>query len=191
MSNRSSHRLVYFMISFLTMALIVFLLGNLFRYFHSNNVVVNKYDIGLSQLRNHNPPLSWLEDDPDIKGEINKYIRKEITDAYLDAWGILNLSIKEQLDLGLKENFTETKAKQLRSALKADHGIRREDLSHNLNLHFISYDKQVVSFTDKEMILQICVMDRTKKSCVMDTSDYKVLMTLNDGRWRVNKMVRL
>lgn len=191
MKKANTNRIIYSVMTFLVLGLSVFLLSNIIRYFHTGQTVVNKYDVGLSQLLHHDPSTKWLRDDADIKGEINKYIRKDIEEAYLDAWGILNLSIKEQVDLGLKENFTDIKAKQLSNYLKSSHPINREDKNHNLQLHFISYDKQVVSFTDKRMQLETCIVENGIKSLIKDTSDYKVIMTLKDGKWRINKLVRL
>jgi len=153
--------------------------------------MTNKYDLGLNQLSTHNPVCKWLADDSDIKGKMNPYLRKEIEESYLDSWGILNLSIRHKTDLGLRENFTDKKAKQLTGMLSSQDSIIREDRSHNLHLHFISYDKQVVSFTDKDVVLSTHIKSISGSILKMDTSDYKVIMTLNDGKWRVNKFIRI
>lgn len=176
--------------SIVLLSIVVLCLSKCLAYFHTGAHQVNKYDLGLNQLKDHNPELSWLEDDKDIKGEINPFIRKEIEEAYKDAWGILNLSTKNQTDLGLEENFTKTKAEQIRSNFNERSGLQKEDLSHLLKLHFISLDKQVVAFSDKKMLSQIKSTASTNVVLYKDTSSYKVVMTLNDGKWRVNKLHR-
>ncbi len=183
-------RVTYYVFFLLTLAGSTYLLSIVLQFFLSGAKTVNKYDLGLGQLSNHNPECTWLPDDEDIKGVINPFLRKDIKKAYLDAWGILNLSLKHESDLGLAENFTDTKVDILSRQLSSQDTIIRDDLEHNLQLHFLSYDKQVASFTDRAAVLQTTVKSGPNSLSKRDTSDYKVVMTLNDGKWRVNKFVR-
>lgn len=183
-------RLPYYFIFISILIGIVWILSSVFQYFHTGAKPINKYDLGLNQLAFHQPTVNWLKDDKDIKGTINPYLRKDIESAYLDAWGILNLSIKHKTDLGLAENFTEKKVKQIAEQLDSRDSILREDKVHNLKLHFISYDKQVVSFTDRGMQMETTIKSLEDNIYLEDKSNYKVLMTLNDGKWRINKMLR-
>ena len=97
---------------------------------------------------------------------------------------------RHKSNLGLEENFTDTKVDILSRQLSSRDTIIRDDLDHNLQLHFLSYDKQVVSFTDRAVILQTTIKAGPQTIRKIDTSDYKIVMTLNDGKWRVNKFVR-
>lgn len=187
----SISRIVMSGFTILLLSVVIYGLASIFSYFHSSTGTVNKYDVGLSQLAHHTPPVTWLPDDPDIKGEINPYVRKEIEQSYIDAWGILNLSIQHQADLGLKENWSDRKTKQLTNTFTSSATIIREDLNHNINLHFISYDKQVVSFTDERVGLSTRIEHKGYVTTQTDTSDYKIIMTLDDGKWRVNKFLRV
>lgn len=183
-------RVTYYILFLFTLALSTYLLSISFQYFLSGATTVNKYDLGLGQLSNHNPKCTWLADDENIQGVINPFLRKDIKKSYLDAWGILNLSLRHKSNLGLEENFTDTKVDILSRQLSSRDTIIRDDLDHNLQLHFLSYDKQVVSFTDRAVILQTTIKAGPQTIRKIDTSDYKIVMTLNDGKWRVNKFVR-
>ncbi len=192
MATRSSISRFYLSIlSLIVLSLFVYSLATLISYFHSSTAELNKYDLGLNQLAEHQPMVTWLPDNADLRGEINPYIRSDIEKAYVDAWGILNLSILNQTDLGLNENWSDRKTEQLRQALSSENIIDRKDLHHNIKLHFISLDKQVVSFTDERVATKTKVKWQGQETIYTDTSDYKVLMTLDDGKWRVNKMVRM
>lgn len=160
---------------------------------HFKNVIdsPNLYAIGQDLLQDHKPTLNWLSDDPDIKGEMNKYLRKEIAQAYSDAWGILNLSLKEKKDLGLSENFTEAQIPKIISSFSSLHIIDRTDLHHDLQLHFVSLDKKIISFTDRKCVIETKIKNSSSEIITQDTSEYKIVMTLDDGKWRVNKFIRI
>jgi len=180
----------YAALMLIIMSLTVFLLATLLSYFKTGAQEINLYDQGVLLLDDHNPEIQWLPDDSDIQGEMNQYLRKEITQGYSDAWGILNLSMKAGRDLGLEENFSEHQSEILREDLNKRNQIIRDDLSHNLKLHFLSLDKQVISFSDIQMISQLSLMDEERIVEMVDTSAYQVIMLLNDGKWRVDKIIR-
>ena len=94
----------------------------------------------------------------------------------------------EGRDLGLRENFTERKTRIIQEAITSSQPVYRSDLKHLLKLHFISLDRQVVSFSDHKAISEITTLNN--KVIYSDTSSYQVVMTLDDGKWRINKMVR-
>lgn len=186
--SSSKTRWPYALILLLILCLSVALLSKVLSYFKTGANENNIYELGHHLLSAHQPDIHWLNDDPNIGGEINEYLRDEITQSYSDAWGILNLSMAEAKDLGLKENFTELKTKNLIQNIISSAPIIRDDLSHKLQLHFISLDRQVVSFTDVESVSSISFP--TSNLSYRDTSAYAVVMTLSDGKWQINKLLR-
>lgn len=172
------------------LGLCLFALASVLSYFNTGAEEISKYDLGVHQLSDHNPQVTWLADDKNIKGEINQYTRTEIEESYIDAWGILNLSIANQEDLGLSENFTKTKVSQIKESFYSNSSINRSDLNHNLKLHFISYDKQIVSFTDFNMEMETNLTSTNYQYTYRDTSSYAIVMTLQDGKWKINKFQR-
>ena len=190
MTMGKSNRLWGLAVGWIVLCLCLYGLANVLSYFKSGAQEVSKYNLGVHQLSDHKPKTKWLKDDEDIKGEINPYVRKDIEQSYLDAWGILNLSLKEQKDLGLKENFTTTKVKQITENFNSNIKFIREDIEHNLKLHFISLDKQVTSFTDHSVIMKTEFIKEDTSIILHDTSTYSIVMTLQDGKWKVNKFHR-
>jgi len=176
MARKKSNRILGMAVGGLGLSLCLFALANVLSYFKTGAETVNKYDLGIHQLSNHNPNLKWLTDDQDIKGEINPYIRREIEQSYKDAWGILNLSLLHQKDLGLSENFTKTKVAQITEGFSFTSSINRSDL--------------IVSFTDYKMESETLIESNGFYYSLRDTSNYKIVMTLQDGKWKVNKFYR-
>lgn len=165
--------------------------SRVFSYFKEVTDAPNLYAIGADLLGDHDPKITWLPDDPDIKGEMNKYLRAEIEKAYGNAWGILNLSKKERKDLGLVENFSQGQVDKIVHSFNSSKSINREDLLHNLQLHFVSLDKKIISFSDHSCISHTTIQNNNTQVSIKDTSDYKIVMTLDDGKWRVNKFIRV
>ncbi len=187
-TSSSRTRWPYAIILLLILCLSVAALSKVLSYFKSGADANNIYELGHQLLSTHQPKIDWLNDDTNIGGEINQYIREEITQAYSDAWGILNKSMAEAKDLGLKENFTELKTKRLGRNISSTTPIIRDDLSHKLQLHFISLDRQVASFSDVEATSTIKIP--AHNISYADTSAYAVVMTLSDGKWQINKLQR-
>ncbi len=190
MTTKRSSRIWGIALGWLVLSLCFYGLANVLSYFKTGAQKVSKYNLGVHQLSDHKPQTKWLPDDEDIKGDINPYVREDIEKSYIDAWGILNLSLKEQKDLGLKENFSKTKVEQITNKFNASSIITREDLKHNLQLHFISLDKQVVSFTDRNVIIRSEIISENSTVILQDTSTYNIVMTLQDGKWKINKFYR-
>ena len=187
-TNHPKQRWLYACLALVVLGLGVAIVSNLLAHFKTGADQVNIYDLGLNLLDDHQPEIKWLPDDKDIAGEINEYLRQEITEAYSDAWGILNLSMAEGRDLGLIENFTESKTRLIQEAITSPQSVYRSDLKHLLKLHFISLDRQVVSFSDLSAVSTITTFEN--RVSYSDTSIYNVVMTLDDGKWRINKLVR-
>jgi len=184
------YRLFYILFTCVMLVMALILLSRILGYVHSGAASENTYELGIAQLKNHKPQMEWKEDDLDVRGEITDYLRLELTQAYSDAWGMLNLSIIENKDLGLEGYFTKPKIEVINKLEYDGMVIHRSDLNHNMKLHFISLDNQVISFTDSDVVLETTFNVQGHSVTLKDTSDYKIIMTRNDGRWLVNKLVR-
>jgi hypothetical protein len=140
-----------------------------------------------------NSTVEWLEDDDYIKGEINKYVRSDIGKAYARAWHIRDLSIYHQKDLGLIEHFSDPLKEKIMNAYTdlGNDTIHSKKLTHNLKLHLISYDKQVVSFSDIDSHQLSIVYNNNRQDTINSIRSYNVVMTLDDGVWRIRQLKQL
>lgn len=195
-------RILAAILAVFVLGFIVLTLSKVFSYYKISSQIVNVYDKVVSEFDHHHPHLKWLPDGENIVGKINPFLRKEIQSAYLKAWASSNLSIRDQKDLGLEEHFTDELRYKISQHLNEESAIHNQDsrnrnvkiesidLNHEIELKFVSFDKQVVSFTDSN-VKTLQRIGATNKTAVHESIyNYKVVMTLDDGKWRINKMIR-
>ena len=174
------------------LVLLLFTLSKVFASFKGATNVVNIYKKVSSEFDHHHPYFKWLPDGENIVGKINPFLRSDISKAYLRSWASANLSIRDQKDLGLAEHYTDEMRSKITQYFDGDYDnvIESIDLNHELELHFISFDKQVVSFTDRNVRTIQRIKNEVQTPIQEEVFNYNVVMTLDDGKWRINKMVR-
>lgn len=133
--------------------------------------------------------LSWLN--YIAKGiSLNEYLRKEIAEDYLKAWQLKNLhtDISGLSNTNYLDERIVEKSQNLHVADQLDNA-KQIDLSHHLDLHFISLDRSIVSFTDKEVSLLSRIEYKDGSiSYFRDTCQFEVLMRLTDGSWKIENL---
>ena len=196
MNSKAHYIQRFFAAIVLIMALVAMtaLFSKVFSNYKKSTGTVNIYQKLSSEFDHHHPHLRWLPDDDNIEGNINPYLRKEIMSAYLKSWASANLSQFKQQDFGLVEHFTDDLRRKINPEnfhqLKPSI-IESTDLNHEIKLHFISYDKQVVSFTDKNVRVLNRYKTGDKTTLSEESFSYEVVMTLDDGVWRIDKMLSI
>jgi len=189
--NKLLSRLLYTICYFITTALILYGLSQVIQYF-STGATDSIYNVDSVLFEKAPSKTEWLDDDDNIIGDMNKYLRKEIEESYAKAWHIKNLSHYHKKDLGLKEHFTKFLQDEIKADLNTDKNtIETTSRMHNLKLHLISFDKQIVSFSDFNSVREIKISNETENYSILDTSSFKILMTLDEGKWRVKKLHKI
>jgi len=170
---------------------VLIVVNNLLKYFKRSEPSKNLFIEVSNQFDHHHPQVKWLEDAKDIGGEINPYLRKEIEQAYLDAWAVSNLYSITKESSGLPEHFTDPLVEKITQPTNSDLAfqIEKSDLNHELQLKFISLDKQVVSFKDSNVRLLSKIETHNSPIIMDEIFEYSVLMILSDGRWKIDKLV--
>ncbi len=121
---------------------------------------------------------------------------KNIEKDYLNAWYIRQLAYTQNDTYGIENFYTDCSRVNLYQNVQLNNrqGVRVEasTLAHNPDLEFYSANGQLVVFTDKNVVeFQTTYKDDTRLFSSKDTSDYQVMMLLEDGHWRVRHMVRM
>jgi len=184
-------RILYAIIFLVVSVFFLYSISKLLAYFNTG-AGDNIYYLSEEIFDAPNSVVEWLEDDQYIKGEINKYIRSDISKAYARAWHIRDLSIYHQKDLGLVEHFTDPLKEKIiyaYSDLSSD-SISTQRITHNLKLHLISYDKQLVSFSDIGSQHHSITHTDNRQDTINDTRNYDIVMTLDDGVWRIRQLTQ-
>ena len=185
----SGHRILAAAVLLAMLCASTLLISRVTAHYHSGSAQIKKTMAAQDILESHNPNIFWKSDAG--TPYLNQHLRTDMAKAYGDAWGILSLSMAAGRDLGLNEHFTDRYAEHVRTTLMDNSQLLRTCLSHKLQLHFMSLDHQIVSLTDHQHVSEVTIMDAGYSYERTDTSAYKVIMILEDGKWRINKLSRI
>lgn len=174
--------------------LTVALFAKVLIYFNSGADRNKLLNIGQEFYQEHIPNVSWEQSAGFVGVEMNEYQEEIIRRDYLLAWHLLNSSIKESSTDQLKAYFTDTLCLQIKNQqeLNTSYAIEQVDLNHEIAIHLYSYDKQVVAFTDKCVLIHKKAYDDKGQLIyqVETINDFQVIMVLEDGRWKISHLHR-
>ncbi len=184
-------RLLAAVICLLVMFSAVMILGAIEAYYKQGAEAEPMLHLTKDLLTSHHPEVAWLPDSKNLEGEINMYLRASISEAYAESWHMANLCLKNKSELGLADYFGERLAEAQKAAFPSnDTKIERVDLKHHLKLHLLSLDKRLVAFSDSAVWLKKSIQSHPEGPAIVQDfqHSYSVIMTLEDGRWRVIEM---
>lgn len=116
--------------------------------------------------------------------------QNKIEQDYLDAWYVKNLALFTGDDAGIYDHYTESAREKVREliAYNAIQNIKIESttLSHHITLDFYSADGTLAVLTDRkvhgtEQIYQNETFIQQREF----NNDYRIILLLEDGFWRV------
>lgn len=119
---------------------------------------------------------------------------QNIEKDYMFAWQIRNNAYRTNTSGGLNGYYTDSAKNEFMRIIKvnADRKIQINGtrLTHNIDVKFYSADGQMVVFEDKNVAqINQFIQDDIMLNTQQQLADYKVMMLLEDGYWRVRHMV--
>lgn len=133
---------------------------------------------------------TWLPDPPDPGRVVSPAVRREVTSDLARAWIQLAQAHRSASPDGLDTYFTDRALDAVTEAVAQADGTHRLDVtSHTLSLRFHSADGQVIGLSDeltvgRADVVGDAVIERQQVEA------YDVILTLEDGTWRVTHLVR-
>ncbi|MBU3025102.1 glycoside hydrolase family 2 TIM barrel-domain containing protein [Zobellia galactanivorans] len=118
----------------------------------------------------------------------------EIERDYLSAWQVRNAAYANNLPYGVADYYTDSMRTELFKItelnLKNKVSLQTTTLEHHPKLEFYSTDGKLVVFTDKNVsAYEEVYHNETLVAKRKLLSDYKVMLLLEDGFWRVRHLV--
>ena len=115
---------------------------------------------------------------------------------YLESWYTRNKALSTADIAGIEDTYTQLARKNLSNLLAYNMAqnitVESVNLSHQLNLDFYSADGQLVVLTDNGVTTHTRVFqDGVFKMETEEISNYKIVMLLEDGHWRIRHMEKL
>jgi len=127
---------------------------------------------------------------------MSKQILGEIERDYKRAWYVRNLAFRTNDMQGLKDYYTDSSLVKLKRILafnkEEDTHVLTTTLNHNPDLEFFSADGQLVVFQDNNVTRYSQTFKKDKLLfSKKDTTNYRVIMLLEDGFWRIRHLLEV
>ena len=169
-------------------------LGKTLAYFKTGADNVEIHVINTNILKDHHPKVSW-QDDEIVDGRIvNDYMRSDIEKAYVEAWYVANMSLANKDDSHLKDYFADKALEWIQDEVNDSSAftLHQTELNHNLQLNHFALDNQLAAFSDMGVKVLRKILGAEGEIIYEEEKvfDYKVVMTLDDGRWRIRHLVK-
>ncbi len=175
--------------------LILFGLSQILAYLSTGADRSNMLHLDVKRTEVYLPELNWESlENPGRPMEMQTL--GDLQKDYLDAWYVRNVAYQTNQPYGIEDYYTDSARVNLFSLIEwnksQDIHIESTTLNHSPFLDFYSADGQLVSFTDKQVVqYQKIYKNNELIATVQDTSDYQVVMLLEDGFWRIRHQVKL
>jgi Cellulase (glycosyl hydrolase family 5) len=194
-NNKNSIRFVLIASFILLNVLLLFGLNSILAYLNSGADRNSMLHLEKETVNTYLPKVSW-EEMNNVGRPMEPNTLKTIEKDYLFSWYIKNKSLQNNKKQGIEDYYTQNARINLYNSidynLKNKISIESTTLKHHPKLEFYSEDGQQVVFTDKNVIeYQKIFKDKKVITQVQDTANYKVLMLLEDGFWRVRHIQKM
>lgn len=136
--------------------------------------------------------VTWLPDAPRAAGgrTLEPVVRRQIAEAYLNAWTQLDLSYQARQPYGLATYFGGPLLVQVEEVISATLSspwrIRQSSLSHSLELSFYTPDGSIAAVRDRAArLVQQYTLPDGEPVITTGESVYNAVLVLDQGNWRV------
>lgn len=168
---------------------LLFGMGQLLAYLNTGADRSSMLHLDLERENYYVPYVSWLSvENPGRPLEPANQIK--IEQDYLDAWYVKNQALFSGNDAGIYDHYTKSARAKVRELIKynKEHKISIESttLKHNLTLDFYSADGTLAVLTDRNVMGIEQIYDQGQFVLQREfNNDYRVILLLEDGFWRV------
>lgn len=179
----------------LMLALVVWLMSTVMVYFRTGAEWGLPADFSPNALLEYAPRANWVQAVPVFGEAPDTFQLQQIERGYLEAWQALNLALRTRDTTILKDHFAETVRPELQQLISQQEGywIEQADLSHRLSLHTFALDKQLAAFQDRGVRIKKRIIAQEGEQYIysgVQSADFDVVMTLDDGKWRIRHLQR-
>lgn len=174
--------------------LIVFGVSAIFSYLNTGADRSKMLHTEIKKIDQYLPKVTWSTFNNE--GRImDSQTLNSLENDYLDAWYVAHISYLTNTTKGIEDYYTESARKNLFNIINSNKleeiSIDATTLEHHLTLDFFSEDGQLIVLTDKDVTEYKAVYQNNK--LILETteiSDYKIVMLLEDGFWRIRHLVK-
>ncbi len=192
--NRNLYR-SFVIVSFLGVVIaILFIISQTLAYLNTGADRSSMLHVALNKEKVYLPKLVW-KDTINPGRPIEKQTMNDIQTDYLNAWYVRNVAYQNNELKAIDDYYTTSAMQNIVSMIEANQSnqisIHGTTITHNLSLDFYSADGQLAVISDSGVEeYQHIYQENQLLFQVKEISNYKVLLLLEDGYWRIRHMVK-
>ncbi|WP_430411072.1 glycoside hydrolase family 2 TIM barrel-domain containing protein [Kordia sp.] len=175
-------------------SMLIFLISSSFSYLNTGADRSKMLHTEVKKAEVYLPKMVWTDDGNEGR-KLDAQTLAKIENDYLDAWYVKNMAYKTNSTTGIDDFYTDNARKNIFAFIednkKQQISVDATTLSHEPNIEFFSEDGQLIVLKDENVVEYKQVYKDGK--FVMETTEtanYKAILLLEDGFWRVRHLVK-
>ena len=194
-TNKTTYRILIIAGFILVNVAILFGIAQVLNYLNTGADRASIFHQDVEKESYYTPQVTWN----DLKNEgrpMEAPSLKKIERHYLDAWYTRAQALRGEDTKGVEDVYT-AKAKEHLIAItqhnaKQNIKIETTTLNHTITLDFYSADGNMIVFTDTDVrTYSATFVDETFMFETTEIADYKIVMLLEDGFWRIRHQEKI
>ncbi len=177
--------------------IVTYAIGRVLTFYQTGTEPGDAMNMNPKLMLEHTPDVTWLPQHPRVQENlgVNKFLLKEVASSYLNSWYLANISIKNGEPIALKDYYSKeprTVLAGLVSDMAPEYQVYRIDLNHTMRMTWMAPDLQICAFEDRGVPIIKRMIDPETQDILSEEHtimDIDVVMTLEDGNWRIRHMV--
>ncbi len=175
-------------------SMLIFLISSSFSYLNTGADRSKLFHTEVKKEENYAPKMVWATDGNEGR-KVDAQTLLKIEHDYLDAWYVRNVAYKTNQTAGIADYYTDNARKNIFDFIeenKKQHiSVEATTLLHQPNIEFFSEDGQLVVLSDKNVVeYKKLFKDGKFVMETTETANYKVILLLEDGFWRIRHLVK-
>jgi len=178
----------------LLIALSIFGISALYSYLNTGADRGTMLHTKIKTTVHYTPQITW-ETTSNMGRPIDEQTLKTIENDYLEAWYVRHVAYKTNLKNGINDFYTanarETIFNTIKLNVEENISIESTTLEHHPTLAFFSEDGQLAILKDENVVeYKRIYKDNQFVLETTETANYKVILLLEDGFWRIRHLVK-
>lgn len=192
--KKNKYRAVIIFTFVVIITLLIFVIGQTWFYLNSGADRSSMLRLTLQKKDTYQPKVNWI-DTLNPGRPMEEQTLRDIKKDYLRAWHTRQIAFQTYDTTGVTDYYTSNARQNIVKVIEANKQqevtIGATTINHNLLLDFYSADGQLVVLTDKEVkeFQRVYQKDQILHE-TSSTSDYKMILLLEDGFWRIRHFVK-
>jgi hypothetical protein len=187
-------RTISILLYLVVISILVFLVSSLYSYLNTGADRSKILHTEVQKVDQYLPKVTWKEDGNEGRFMDDQTL-KSVENDYLDSWYVKHIANKTNTITGIEDFYTKNARENLYNFIdynkKENIKILSTTIEHHPDILFFSEDGQLIVLQDKNVI-EYKRIEKDGKLILETTevSDYKIILLLEDGFWRVRHIVK-